>query len=310
MNRVVAIVPTYNRLELLKENIQALLCQSYSGLDVMIINNASTDSTADYVKSLADSRIVYYDTGANLGGAGGFAYGMRKALEAGYDYAWLMDDDSIVMKDALEVLMQKAMLLDRRFSFMATTVYWTDGTQFPMNTCGPEKGFQLNIDKVFEERLIPISKCSFVGCFINLAYAEKVGLPFAEYFIYGDDQEYTMRLRKEERAYWAIDSKIVHKAPTKIGSDIVRISSDRIDRFSIQTRNGLHICRCYGGTGNQIVQLLKRIRHIILRSPDYKLRRIKAIVVGMMQGITFNPKIVYINRPANNRTDEMGDKRG
>lgn len=42
--------------------------------------------------------IFYFNTGRNLGGAGGFNFGVRKAYEAGYDYIWLMDDDTIVEK--------------------------------------------------------------------------------------------------------------------------------------------------------------------------------------------------------------------
>ena len=34
-----------------------------------------------------------YNTGKNLGGAGGFAFGLRKAIELGYLYAWIMDDE-------------------------------------------------------------------------------------------------------------------------------------------------------------------------------------------------------------------------
>ena len=88
-NRVVAIVVTYNRCELLLEAIEALR-KSCEKCDIFIIDNASTDGTKDKLTLYIDQKtIFYFNTGRNLGGAGGFNFGVRKAYEAGYDYIWL-----------------------------------------------------------------------------------------------------------------------------------------------------------------------------------------------------------------------------
>ena len=57
--KVVAVVVTYNRLDLLKENINALLAQKYNDFDIMIIDNASTDGTEKYVRSIENKKINY-----------------------------------------------------------------------------------------------------------------------------------------------------------------------------------------------------------------------------------------------------------
>ena len=126
MKKTVDVIVTYNRLELLKENINSLLNQNYKNHDIMIINNASTDDTEKYVLGLKNKRIIYYNTGNNLGGAGGFAYGIEKAIKLEYDYAWIMDDDSIPEKDALMNLIEISNKLEDNFSFLASLVYWTD----------------------------------------------------------------------------------------------------------------------------------------------------------------------------------------
>ena len=59
MKKVVAVVVTYNRLLLLKENVDALLNQSYKSLDIMIIDNASSDGTEEYIKGLKNKNIIY-----------------------------------------------------------------------------------------------------------------------------------------------------------------------------------------------------------------------------------------------------------
>ena len=78
---VTAIVVTYNRLPLLKQCLAALRAQTVQGFTVLLVDNASTDGTADYIKTLAMPGLVCRNPGKNLGGAGGFAYGIRAAAE-------------------------------------------------------------------------------------------------------------------------------------------------------------------------------------------------------------------------------------
>ena len=106
-NNIVAVIVTYNRKELLKESIDALLNQEKNKCDILVIDNNSNDGTYDFISKYEKTgKIVYMNTGSNLGGAGGFNFGLRKACELGYDYVWIMDDDCIVHKDSLEKLLQ------------------------------------------------------------------------------------------------------------------------------------------------------------------------------------------------------------
>ena len=126
-NRVVAIVVTYNRCELLLEAIEALR-KSCEKCDIFIIDNASTDGTKDKLTLYIDQKtIFYFNTGRNLGGAGGFNFGVRKAYEAGYDYIWLMDDDTIVEKDTLTELLDQAKTLKGKFGWLSSLALWIDG---------------------------------------------------------------------------------------------------------------------------------------------------------------------------------------
>ena len=67
--RVGTIVVTFNRKKMLKECIEALLKQSYDNQEILVIDNASTDGTKDYIKKLIDNKkVFYYNTGKNSGG--------------------------------------------------------------------------------------------------------------------------------------------------------------------------------------------------------------------------------------------------
>lgn len=297
MKEIVVVVVTYNRLKLLKENICSLLNQTVS-CDILLIDNASTDGTGEYIQGLNNDRIIYHYMSSNIGGAGGFSFGVDKAITLGYKYMWLMDDDSIPQIDSLEFLLNKAKLLQDNFSFLASLVYWTDGNIFPMNI--PDASFsfkeRINVLKILNKyHLLPTKKGSFVGCFINSTIAQKAGLPIAEFFIYGDDIEYTTRLSKLSPAYIDIDSVIIHKAPTNLGADIALVNHDRLDRFLYQTRNRVYIAKKEGFLGffSLFVTLFKRFCKIILYSKDNKILRIKILVKGVISGIKFNPEIKY-----------------
>ena len=82
-SKVAIIVVTYNRLELLREEIVSLRKQTYQNTQIIVVNNGSTDDTLAWLEKQAD---IYTITQGNLGGAGGFFTGMKYAAENGFDY--------------------------------------------------------------------------------------------------------------------------------------------------------------------------------------------------------------------------------
>ena len=94
--KTAAVIVTYNRKELLEENIKALLDQSEKLNKIFIIDNNSTDGTKSYLEQkgyLKNQTIEYVRLEKNIGGAGGFSVGTKYAYEKGFDFICLMDDD-------------------------------------------------------------------------------------------------------------------------------------------------------------------------------------------------------------------------
>ena len=131
--RVAAVVVTYNRVALLQQCLRALEEQSMPLTAIWVIDNASTDGTADTVRAMGLENLIYRNTGRNLGGAGGFAYGIREAAEAGYDALWVMDDDTIPERAALECLVQADENLQGDYGWLSSRALAPDGTDQPMN---------------------------------------------------------------------------------------------------------------------------------------------------------------------------------
>ena len=47
---VSVIIPTYNRVELLKQTVESVRCQTYSDYEIIIVNDGSTDGTAEWLQ--------------------------------------------------------------------------------------------------------------------------------------------------------------------------------------------------------------------------------------------------------------------
>ena len=78
--RIAAVVVTHNRLELLKRLVKVL--DDVPGLDeVLVVDNASTDGTGEWLGSLGGGRVVARTLHRNSGGAGGFHEGLGWAVE-------------------------------------------------------------------------------------------------------------------------------------------------------------------------------------------------------------------------------------
>ncbi|MGU3291011.1 galactofuranosyltransferase GlfT1 [Williamsia sp. M5A3_1d] len=90
--RVVAVVVTHRRVELLRQSLAVLAGQSRPIDHLVVVDNGDEAAVADLVNAL-DVPTTYIGSAHNLGGAGGFALGMLHALALGADWVWCADDD-------------------------------------------------------------------------------------------------------------------------------------------------------------------------------------------------------------------------
>ncbi len=294
MKKVAAIVVTYNRKELLYENIICLKKQSCKDVDILIIDNASDDGTKDYIKNFVDNKnVFYYNTGANLGGAGGFQYGVKKAVESGYKYVWLMDDDAMPQKNALHILMKVADKLNDNFGFLSGKVLWKD-----MSICKMNIQKKNLIEKVrdFNVNVQRIQMATFVSCFIRSDVIKDVGLPIKEFFIWADDLEYTRRISMKYPCYLVNRSVVIHKCMNNCGSDICSDMPEKLERYRYAYRNEVYIYRREGIMG-WIYWILKDIYHVcsvVVKSPEKKCKKIGIIISSAFKGLVFHPAIEYV----------------
>lgn len=292
--KVLAIIVTYNRKNLLEECIRALKNQKDAKTDILVIDNNSNDGTEDMINEKFPE-IYYENTKANLGGAGGFNYGIKKSfcLENKYDYLWVMDDDTIPNEDSLKEIL-KISKVDEQFGFISPKTIWKDGSLCLMNK-------QSNLDKKMIDDETPnmerLKRCTFVACFMNVNAILDVGLPIKEFFIWTDDTEYTQRISKKYNCYYAKESIVVHKMTNNLSVNIESDVDSRIDRYYYLFRNKFYIAKLEGIWGYLWYHkyVMKNILNVILKSENHKGKRIKAIMKGYFAGWIFNPPIEKVN---------------
>ena len=289
--RVVAIVVTYNRKELLIECIEALKAQSVDNLDIMIVDNASTDGTFEQLQGYIEwKEIIYYNTGKNIGGAGGFNYGIKAAYNNGYDMFWLMDDDTIPEATALEKLLHKANELNYQFGYLSSKVLWTDGTLCRMNIptlVDDQKEFTSESQECFS-----ISRTTFVSFLVMRSIVRQVGLPIKEFFIWADDTNYCYRINRIAPGFCVSSSVVIHKMKNNRSVDIVE-DDERLDRYERVYRNRYYNFRYQHDLIRYYYFLIHTIRDILFHSNNHKIIRITYMLKGTVQGWFFRPEIEY-----------------
>lgn len=297
MNHIVAVVVTYNRKELLKECIENLLL-SDTKCDILVVDNHSTDGTEKSIYEYIQRKdIVYWNTGSNLGGAGGFSYGIRKAIEMGYDYVWLMDDDCMVHRDSLtEFVKAHNKIVNERnekYGFLSSKVLWKDGQICQMNV--QRYPLTQNI-KDFSQNLQPAYMASFVSLFVSAEIIKEMGLPIKEFFIWSDDWEYTRRISRRYPCFVVTSSEVTHKSASNIGAKIESDSKERLDRYKYLYRNDVYLYRREGikGFTYETGRIIAHCLRVIFKSKDSKMDKLKIIIGSTIKGFSFKPEIEFV----------------
>lgn len=214
--RLVAVVVTHNRADKLDVTLERLLAEPPALLSaVIVVDNASSDATPGVVSrhGARSDRLASHRSADNLGGAGGFALGLRMAVER-FDPDWVvvMDDDARPLSGAIAAFHAAA---GEGWDAIAAAVYEPDGAICEMNRPSRNpfwsaRGFVSLVSHVLRgrgrdgfhipraaydaDRPVAIDAASFVGLFLSRRALQLAGYPDARLFIYGDDVLYTLAL--------------------------------------------------------------------------------------------------------------------
>ncbi len=291
--KIYCVIVTYNRLDLLKMAIKAVMKQTRLPDGVIIVDNLSTDGTREYLESLNNPLLKPCFLDTNQGGAGGFYHGIKTAYEKGADWIWVMDDDSLPREDALEKLITCPMFHQQRdqgeIGFFASRVNWTDGSKCIMNSPLPNHVYwDWYADK--HDGCYQIDRCSFVSMLINRKAIQKLGYPVKQFFIWLDDWEYSGRITEHFPAFYIPESVVIHQLPENKGVDYCDINDKNLWKFLYEIRNQISYLTHQGRLGffDALLFLIRRITLMNKLKKTY-FQQIKILKSGI-SGFFFNYK--------------------
>ncbi len=213
---IAAVVVTYNRKKLLKECLDGLLSQSRPLDEIIILDNASSDGTEEFV-SLWFPKLTYRKTKINCGGSGGFKEGIKLAYEKGHHWIWIMDDDVIPTSNCLHVLVSHIEIYGDALCLVPRRVNEFGETIMEEGRIITDKKLPDTFEypDLLSEEPIEVNKITFEGPLLCRDGIRMAGLPDISYFLLFDDVDYGFRLSQFGKIYYIRDAVFEKMLPTR-----------------------------------------------------------------------------------------------
>lgn len=234
--QVCALVLTCNRAPMLAQCLEHLDAQTRRPDHVLVVDNGSTDETPQVLAERADVEVLRLEE--NVGGAGGYARGLRAGLERGFDWIWMLDDDAFAQPGALEALVEGVGRAPRRPDLVTGAVRWQDGRLHPMNKPWMRVNRRAEFADAAGHGLVLIRAATSVSTMVTAEALRVHGFPPEHYRVWIDDIEWTGRILREGTGYLVPDSVTIHATPQP--RDTI---ADARGRFYFKVRNQLWLLR-------------------------------------------------------------------
>lgn len=296
--RVAAYITAYQDLAALDKCIKALERQSYPIKEIFIVDNSSSELVPqDRYKNIIVERHP-----ENIGVAGGLKIGISWAIEKGYDFLWLFDQDSEPNFDVLEKLLLKYQELSEKVKIGIVSP-----TIIDINTQQDFPGYLFS-----EYKFVPVPQderkefyfCDGVitsGSLVNLSAAKCVELPRGDLFLDAVDYSYCMNFRRKGYEIVVVKNTMMQHCLgkyCKVKDRHNKSTNNEVVTFICSPSRYYYACRnhTFFETRNSGKRLLYRaVRHrlefskmmierIIRYEPDLVLIKVWACIVGTFDG--------------------------
>lgn len=216
MKYIYAVTVTYGeRFKYLKRVVDSLLEQEID--KIVIISNGSEEKSLIRIKELVNKfkQIELIDLKKNTGSANGFYCGINFAIKSKADFIWLLDDDNCPKKGALDALKEKWIELstDNDENNTALLSYRSDRKIFhdainlgkPYLMLGSRNSFlgfnifsfsKSKINEASTKQKGAVAVAPYGGLFFHKTLIDTIGLPNRNFFLYGDDYDFSYRITK------------------------------------------------------------------------------------------------------------------
>lgn len=203
MKNIAVIICNYNKKEYVKKCIESLSKQDTHDFDIYVVDNASTDGSADEIRALYGKTVTLICNNENLGGSGGFNTGMKQAYEAGYEYIVLLDNDVVLDEKCISTF-YRDMESNPGIGIMGAKILKMDKPdviqEYGSFVDFKEMRFLLAYENEKDPDVLPkYNECDYVPACALVVRKEtinRIGFMPKENFIYYDDILWGMRCKR------------------------------------------------------------------------------------------------------------------
>jgi GT2 family glycosyltransferase len=293
---IASITVAWNGCDVLRGHLHALLEQSRSLNEIIVVDNASNDGTVELLRRHFPS-VTLLTLTENVGVGGGFSAGLKYAVEKGHDWFWLLDQDSVAAPIALQEL------LNGLGSVCATTARIGILASLPIHRESGTEHFGL----LWRDRFVPVppERAKQALCFVDLVLSSgslirrevvrEIGFPREDFFIDFVDHEYNLRVRRHGYQIAVVRQSVLYhrlgdprvKKSFAFGPSRLR-SHQAAWRHYYMSRNEVFTVWHLLGTTNSraflIFRMLRRAMRIIF-CDENKVAKLKMHFMGVRDGL-------------------------
>lgn len=213
--KVFIVLLTYNSKKLVLSCLSylKLLSKNNFSLSLVVVDNGSKDGTVNaIIKNYPN--IILIDNKINYGFAKGINYGLRYAYQQGANWVLLLNDDTVLPKDFLQVLLKTAILKNYfisgpKIKTLDNKIWSLGGTLDSIRFSGGLVGYGAQDKKNLKE--LRVDFISGTAMLVKRQVFEEIGFLDEDYFLYYDDVDFCYRAFKKGFASYIIpQSEIIH----------------------------------------------------------------------------------------------------
>lgn len=196
------VIVNWNKKNDLLRLLSSLETLNYSSADIIVIDNASDDGTADEVRKRFPKAVLLVND-VNLGGTGGFNTGLEYCRETGYDYIWLLDNDAGITPNALSYMVGVAES-DLTIGVVGSKILNSEDPAFIVKlganidwTRGLVRSISQNVrDCASSEDSTDVDYVPFCSALIRRSCLLDTGGLDERFFLYWDDTDFCLRAKR------------------------------------------------------------------------------------------------------------------
>lgn len=219
IKEVAVILVNWNSFEYTHQCIQSLKKCNQEIFDIIVVDNGSQDESKQMLAE-THPEIILLSSKSNLGFAGGNNLGINYALNQSYHYLMLLNNDTFVEADFLDVLLKYmeenldvGVIQPKIYCNHNRSLLWNGGSYFFKLICKPyTKGYfkKDNSENNYIKKVDWVTGCAFLT---RTSIIKEVGLLEEKFFIYYEDVDLSFRVKsKGYQLIYHPQSKIYHIA--------------------------------------------------------------------------------------------------